>query len=57
VSGFGGAPVQQFGGNYGRHVNNGWGGGWSSFLVFRLVLVAIAIGLSLVGACVSALAH
>jgi hypothetical protein len=58
-SGFQGAPVQSFGGNYGRQVNRGWGftSGWSTFFWIRLAIAAIAISLSLVGACISAISH
>lgn len=57
VSGFGGAPVQPFGGQYGRTVNQGWGGSYGSFFVYRVVIIVIAVSISLVGACISALAH
>ena len=50
-------PVQGFGGNYGRQVNSGWGNGWSTFLWVRLAIAAAFIGLSLIGACVSAIAN
>jgi hypothetical protein len=36
---------------------NGWASGWSTFFWVRLVIVGIAISLSLLGACVSALTH
>ena len=52
------APVQQFRANYGPQLNRGgFGSGWSSFLWFRLAIAAIAISLSLVGACISALSN
>ena len=59
MQGFGGAPVQQFGAGYGSHVNRGWGwgGGWSSFFWVRLVIIGIAISLSVIGACVRAIAE
>jgi len=57
VTGFGGAPVHQFGGGYGSNVNHGWGGAWGSYWIFRLVIIGIAVSLSLVGACISAFAH
>jgi hypothetical protein len=51
-------PVQRFGGGYGQQINRGpFGSGWSSFLWFRLAIAAIAISLSLVGACISAIAN
>jgi len=53
------APVQGFGGNYGWQINRGFFGssGWSSFFWFRLAIAGIAISLSLVGACISAISH
>ena len=53
------APVQNFGGNYGRQVNNGWGfgGGWSTFLWVRLAIAGAFIAISLIGACVSAITN
>ena len=57
VHGFGGSPVQPFTPSYGGNVNRGWGSGWSSFFIARLVIVGICVGLSLVGACISAIAH
>lgn len=56
VQGFGG--VQPFNPGY-VNVNRGWGGGsgWSTFFWIRLGIAAIAIGISLLGACVSALSH
>jgi hypothetical protein len=57
TTGFGGAPVQQFGGGYGRQVNRGWGSGWTSFFWIRIIFAAIAIGVSLIIACVEAIAN
>ena len=52
------APVQSFGGQYGRQINRGvFGSGWSSFFWLRLAIVGIAISLSLVGACISAITN
>jgi hypothetical protein len=53
------APVQQFGGNYGAQVNRGWGfsSGWSTFFWIRLIIAAAFISLSLIGACINAIAN
>ncbi|MDB5216894.1 MAG: hypothetical protein JWO86_4821 [Myxococcaceae bacterium] len=53
------APVQGFNGNYGRQVNRGWGfgGGWSTFFWVRLAIAGVFISLSLLGACINAIAH
>jgi hypothetical protein len=53
------APVQGFNGNYGRQVNRGWGfgGGWSTFFWIRLAIAGVFISLSLLGACINAIAH
>ncbi len=54
--GFGG--VQPFqGGNGFVSRGSGWTSGWSTFFWIRLVIAAIAIGISLTGACISAIAH
>jgi len=43
---------------YGRPIQQGpFGGGWSSFLWFRLAIAGIAISLSLIGACISAISN
>ena len=53
-----GAPIQPFGGGYGRQINQGpFGSGLGSFMWFRIVIIGIAISLSLVGACISAIAN
>jgi hypothetical protein len=53
------APVQGWNGNYGRQVNRGWGfgGGWSTFFWVRLAIAGIFISLSLLGACINAIAN
>ena len=51
------APVQGFGGGYGRQVNSGWASGWSTFLWVRLAIAGVFIMISLIGACVSAIAN
>lgn len=54
VAGFGG--VQPFHGA--GYVNrSGWASGWSTFVWVRLAIAAVAIAVSLLGACVSALSH
>jgi hypothetical protein len=50
-------PMQSFGGGYGRQYNNGWGGGWSTFFWVRLAIAGAFIAISLIGACVSAIAN
>ena len=70
--GFGGAPpgyqVHGFGGaqpfhyaqppvQYGNAIVNRITSGWSTFFWIRLGIAAIAIGVSLIGACASALSH
>lgn len=59
VAGFGGAaPVQPFGGAYHSHVDRGWwGSSFGTFFWARLAIAAIAIGVSLIIACVSAIAN
>jgi len=53
------APVQGFGAGYGSQINRGWGfgGGWSTFFWVRLAIAAIFISLSIIGACVNAIAN
>jgi hypothetical protein len=53
------APVQGFQANYGRQVNRGWGfsSGWSTFFWVRLAIAGIFISLSLIGACINAIAN
>jgi hypothetical protein len=54
VAGFGGA--QPYYG--GRYVNrSGWSSGLRTFFWIRLAIAVIVIGISLLGACVSALTH
>jgi len=51
--------VAPFGG-YGPQVqyrSSGWASGWSTFFWVRLAIAAIAISISLIGACVSAISH
>ena len=53
VTGFGGAQAFHHG-----HVHrSGWSSGLSTFFWVRLAIAAVAIGISLIGACVSAIAH
>jgi len=54
-----GYPVQGFGGGQPYPVvpvRSGWNG-WSTFFIVRVAIAAIAIGISLLGACISALSH
>lgn len=52
------APVQPFQGQYGQQINRGWGGGgWGTFLWVRLAIAGVFIALSLLGACINAIAH
>jgi hypothetical protein len=54
----GGPPVQQFGAGYHSHVDRGWwGSSFGTFFWARLAIAAIAIGVSLIIACVSAIAN
>jgi hypothetical protein len=55
VQGFGGA--QPYAPGYAPVNRSGWATGWSAFFWVRLVIAVIAISLSLLGACVSALSH
>ena len=56
-------PVQGFGsaqpfGTYGPgYVERGWASGWSELFWVRLCVAAVVVFLSLLGACVSAIAH
>ena len=55
-------PVQAFRGaqpfqGHGFVSRSGWASGWSTLFWVRLVVAAIAVGLSLLGACVSAIGH
>ncbi len=52
------AGVQPFqGGNGFVSRGSGWTSGWSTFFWILLVIAAVVIGISLTGACVSALTH
>jgi hypothetical protein len=52
------APVQSFGGSYGRQINHGvFGGVGSSFFWVRLAIIGAVISLSMIGACISAISH
>lgn len=55
----GGGYVQPFGGYHpAPMVNRGWfGSGWSTFFWIRLVIVIFAVSISLIGACISAVAN
>jgi hypothetical protein len=65
--GYGPNQVHGFGGNqpfqyaqppvHYQQINQGWGNGWSTFFWVRLGIAVFAIGISLLGACVSALTH
>ena len=56
VHGFGG--VQPFNAGYTpQYRSSGWASGWSTFFWVRLGIAAVAIAVSLLGACVSALSH
>jgi hypothetical protein len=55
VQGYGG--VQPFAGGHGYVNRSGWASGWSTFFWVRLAIAAIAISLSLIGACVSAISQ
>lgn len=53
VAGFGGVQPYQ---NHG-YVSRGWTSGWSTFFWVRLAIAVIAISVSLLGACISAISH
>ena len=60
VHGFGGAQPFQYAQppvQYGNAIANGITSGWSTFFWIRLWIAVFAIGISLLGACVSALSH
>jgi hypothetical protein len=54
VSGFGGVQPFQ---NHGYVNRGGWASGWSTFFWVRLAIAVIAISVSLLGACISAISH
>jgi hypothetical protein len=57
VQGFGGVQPFQHGYAPQQYRSSGWTSGWSTFFWVRLVIAAIAIGISLLGACISAISH
>jgi hypothetical protein len=52
-------PVQSFSPGYGQQINRSWGfgNGWTTFFWMRLAIAGIAIGLSLIAACINAIAN